>query len=55
MSGRELAKTMATAIDHILIAREGTGTLDMVIEAIVGMIDWFNGKDVTSYLEAYQA
>mgnify|MGYP006970537588 CR=1 FL=1 len=36
-------------------AREGTGTLNRDIEAIVEMIGRFSGKDVMQYLEAYRA
>ena len=46
---------MASAVDRIVSAREGTCTLDSVIEAIVGTIGRFCGKDATSYLEAYKA
>ena len=35
--------------------REGTSALDKAIEAIVGIIGRFGGKDATSYLEAYRA
>ena len=31
------------------------GTLDRDIEAIVGLIGQFSGKDMTKYLEAYKA
>ena len=55
MRGSELAKTMIVAVDRIVNVWEGTSTLDRAIEAIVDMIGRFNGKDVTSYLEAYRA
>ena len=55
MRGSELAEAMASALDRIVSAREGTGALDRAIEEIVGMICRFSGKDATSYLEAYQA
>ena len=55
MRGSELAEAMVATVKRIVNAREGTGTLNRAIEAIVGMIGWFNGKDVTSYLEAYRA
>ena len=42
-------------VNRIVNAREGTSTLDRAIPKIVGMIGRFNGKDVTSYLEAYRA
>ena len=46
---------MASAVDHIVSAREGTGALDRAIEAVVGTIDRFSGKDATSYLASYRA
>ena len=55
MRGSELAKTMASAVDRIVSAREGTGALDRAIKAIVGAIGRFGGKDAMSYLEAYRA
>ena len=53
MRGSKLAEAMASAIDLIVSAREGTGALDSALEAIVGTIGRFGGKDATSYLEAY--
>ena len=53
MRGSELAEAMASAVDRILSAHEGTRALDRAIEAIVGTIGRFSGKDATSYLEAY--
>ena len=35
--------------------REGTSALDRAIEAVVGTIGRFDGKDATSNLEAYRA
>ena len=55
MRGSELAEAMAAAVDRIVSAREGTGALDRAIEAIVGTIGRFDGKDATSYLVAYRA
>ena len=55
MRGSDLAEAMASTVDRIVSAREGTGALDRVIEAIVGTIGRFGGKDATSYLEAYRA
>ena len=55
MRGSELTKVIAVAVDRIVNSWEGTSTLDRAIEAIVDMIGRFNGKDVTSYLEAYRA
>ena len=49
MRGSELAKAMASVVDRIVSAREGTCALDKAIEAI----GRFGGKDATSYLEAY--
>ena len=46
---------MATTIDRIVSAREGICTLDRAIEAVVGTIGRFGGKNTTSYSEAYQA
>ena len=45
---------MATTVDRIVSAHEGTSALDRSIEAIVGTIGWFGGKDATNYLEAYR-
>ena len=36
-------------------AREGTGALDRAIEAVVGTIGRFSGKDATRYLASYRA
>ena len=55
MRGSELAEAMASTVDRIVTAREGTSALDRAIEAIVGTIGRFGGKDTTSYLEAYRA
>ena len=55
MRGSELAEAMAVAVDRLVSAREGIGTLDRVIELIVGTIGRFGGKNATSYLEAYRA
>ena len=55
MRGSDLAEAMASAMDRIVSARKGAGTLDSAIEPIVGMIGRFGGKDATSYLEAYRA
>ena len=55
MRGSELAEAMVSAVDRTVSACEGTGALDKAIEAIVGTIGRFGGKDATSYLEAYRA
>ena len=55
MRGSELAEAMASAVDRLVSAREGIGALNRAIEAIVGTIGRFGGKDTTSYLEAYRA
>ena len=54
MRGSELAEAMASTVDRIVTAREGTSALDRAIEAIVGTIGRFGGKDAMSYLEAYR-
>ena len=54
MRGSKLAKAMATTVNRIVSAREGTGALDRALEAIVGAIGRFSGKDAMSYLEAYR-
>ena len=46
---------MASAVDRIVTAHRGIGTLDRAIEAIVDTIGQLGGKDATSYLEAYRA
>ena len=55
MRGSEIAEAMASAVDRIVSAREGTCALNRPIEAIVSAIGRFSWKDATSYLEAYQA
>ena len=55
MRRSELAEPMASTVDRIVSAREGTCTLDMAIEAIVDTTCRFNGRDATSFLEAYKA
>jgi hypothetical protein len=46
---------MASAVDRILSAREGANALDGDVEAVVGTIGRFGGKNATSYLESYRA
>ena len=53
MRGSDIAEAMASDVDRIVSAREGTGALDRAIEAVVGTIGRFGGKDATSYLQAY--
>ena len=55
MRGSDLVEAMASAMDRIVSAREGTGALNRAIEAVVGTIGRFNGKDATSYLASYRA
>jgi hypothetical protein len=55
MRGADLAEAMASSVDRIVSAREGTSALDKAIEAVVGAIGRFSGKNATSYLEAYRA
>jgi hypothetical protein len=55
MRGLDLTEAMASAVDRIVSAREGASALDRAIEAVVGMIGRFGGKNTTSYLEAYRA
>ena len=55
MRGSDLAEAMASAVDRIVSAREGIGALDRAIEAVVGTIGRFNGKDATRYLASYGA
>ena len=55
MRGSDLAEAMASAVDRIVSAREGTGTLDRAIEVVVSTISRFSGKDATSYLASYRA
>ena len=54
MRGSKLVEAMASAVDRIVSAREGTGALDQAIDAIVGTIGRFGWKDAMSYLEAYR-
>ena len=44
MRWSDLAEAMASAVDRIVSAREGTGSLDKAIEAVVGTIGRFSGK-----------
>ena len=55
MRGSELAEAMAVAADSLVSAHEGASALDRAIEATVGKIGWFNGKDAMRYLEAYKS
>jgi hypothetical protein len=55
MRGSDLTEAMASAMDQIVSAREGASALNRAIEAVVGTIGQFAGKDATSYLEAYRA
>jgi hypothetical protein len=55
MRGADLAEAMASAVDRIVNAREGANALDRAVEAVVGTIGRFGGKNATSYVEAYQA
>ena len=55
MRGSDLAEAMASAVDRIVNAREGTGALNRAIEAVVGMIGRFSGKNATKYLASYSA
>ena len=55
MRGSDLAEAMASAVDRLVNAREGTGALDRAIEAVVGTIGRFTGKDATKYLASYGA
>jgi hypothetical protein len=55
MWGAKLAEAMASAVDQIVSAREGANALDRAVEAVVGTIGRFGGKNATSYLEAYRA
>ena len=55
MRGSDLVEAMASAVDWLVNAREGTGALDRAIEAVVGTIGRFSGKDATKYLASYGA
>ena len=55
MRGSDLAKAMASVVDRIVSAPEGTRALDRAIEAVVGTIGRFSGRDATSYLVSYRA
>ena len=54
MRGSDLAEAMASAVDRKVSAREGTDALDRAIQAVVGTIGRFSGKDATSYLASYR-
>ena len=51
----ELAEAVEVAVDRLVSAREGASALDRAIGTTVGKIGRFNGKDATSYLEAYKS
>ena len=55
MRGSDLTEAMASTVDQIVSAREGTSALDRAIEAVAGTIGRFSGKDATSYLASYRA
>ena len=55
MRGGELAEAMAAAVDRLVNAREGINGLDRAIETVVNTMGRFNGRDSTSYLDAYKA
>ena len=55
MRGSELVEAMVVDVYNLVNAREGMRALDRAIEATVDKIGRFNGKDATSYLEAYRA
>jgi hypothetical protein len=55
MRGADLVEAIASAVDQIVSAREGAGALDRAIEAVVGTIGRFSGRNATNYLEAYRA
>ena len=55
MRGSELVEAMVVAVDRLVSAHEGASALDRAIEATVGKIGRFGGKDATSYLEAYKS
>ena len=55
MMGLDLAKALASVVDRIVSAHKGTGALDRAIEAVVGTIGRFSGRDATSYLASYRA
>jgi hypothetical protein len=54
MRGADLAEAMASAVDRIVNAREGGNALDRAVEAVVGTIGRFGGKDATRYLETFR-
>ena len=55
MRGSDLAEAMASAVDRLVNAREGTSALDRAIEAVIGTIGRFSGKNATKYLASYGA
>ena len=46
---------MTVLVDHLVNAREGITVLDRAIETVVSTMGRFNGRDSTSYLDAYKA
>mgnify|MGYP006872748825 CR=1 FL=1 len=48
MRGSELAEAIATTVDRIVSGRGDTSALDRAVEAIVGTIGRFSGRDVMS-------
>ena len=55
MRGGELAEAMAVAVHCLVNTQESSSGLERALEMIVGMIDRFNGKEVTNYMESYKA
>jgi hypothetical protein len=47
MRGADLAEAIGSAVDRIVSAREGASALNRAIEAVVGSIGRFSGKDAT--------
>ena len=54
MRGSELTEVMAVVVDHLVNAQESTSGLKRAMETVVAMTGQFNGKDVTTYLEAFK-
>ena len=52
MRRSNLVEAMASVVDRIVSAREGTSALDKAI-VVVSTIGRFGGEESTSYLEAY--
>ena len=55
MRGSKVLGAMMVVVDRLVNAWEKVNGFDRTIETTVDMMGQFNGKDVSTYLEAYKA